>query len=477
MRPAVTATAISASAAARTDVSYIVAHLAKSQLWHANSLLAGFFLTETCGLRPVHMGWIVGLSLIVNALADLGLGYRWRSAGATARTTAMLQARGAPLVCLFFALFCATGLMPPSIRLAWALVTLIGLRVTYPLLDVPQNALVVLVAPDMHRRGRLLVLRNIASSIAGLTVGLVAAPLLLAPGQMLGYPLWAIGAGGLAWAGAALLARSPLPPAPTPSVATGTSPHGPGFGIVLATLVVMIAASTVFRSMEPYFGAFAGGGAGMLIWAALASIVSQPVWLLLVRRLSPVRVAIVMAGVTGVAAVILLGPIRATPLGVAVTGVAFGAGSSGLWLILWYHLADHAGRGGALWRTGAFTCASKLSQGVAMIWLGTTLELSRYRTALADPLSLPSLAMVAAVLVLVAACLGLAIAQAVSRTGVRGTAATPHPADRTVPAPASLPRWWSPVREGRDARAMPPPASRSRRRSAAPADAGADHRG
>jgi hypothetical protein len=259
-----------------------------------------------------------------------------------------LQARGAPLVCLFFALFCATGLMPPSIRLAWALVTLIGLRVTYPLLDVPQNALVVLIAPDMHRRGRLLVLRNIASSIAGLTVGLVAAPLLLAPGQMLAYPLWAIGAGGLAWAGAALLARSPLPPAPTPSVATGTSPHGPGFGIVLATLVVMIAASTVFRSMEPYFGAFAGGGAGMLIWAALASIVSQPVWLLLVRRLSPVRVAIVMAGVTGVAAVILLGPIRATPLGVAVTGVAFGAGSSGLWLILWYHLADHAGRGGAV---------------------------------------------------------------------------------------------------------------------------------
>lgn len=314
-----------------TEARYVVAHLAKSLLWYANTLLAGFLPPETCGLRPASMGWIVGLSPIVTALADLGLGHRWRTLSPSADATAVVQALGAPLVCLFFTLFGATALVPVPLRLVWAPVTLTGHH-----LSAARSAAERAGGDDRNRRASPvapagLAERRVERHRADGRAGRGAA---VSPAQAIAYPLFTV-------AGAALLARGAMAAAVCADPATRAPAHAPGCGVVLTTLTEMIAACTVFRAMAPYFGAFAGGGAGMLIWAALASIVGQPLWMLLIGHLPAAGVTIAMAAVNGVAACVLPSPVRTAPLGVAVAGAAIGAGSTGLWLMLWYPLAAH----------------------------------------------------------------------------------------------------------------------------------------
>lgn len=137
---------------AGTIPAYLVAHHAKSQLWHASTLLFGFFLTEACGIGARAMGWIMATSLLLNALVDLGMGAWLRGIVTDEAAARRMQARGTTLTCGFFLLFCATPLLPPEARSVWALATLLGFRATYPLLDVPQNAIVALLPLSEHAR-------------------------------------------------------------------------------------------------------------------------------------------------------------------------------------------------------------------------------------------------------------------------------------------------------------------------------------
>ncbi|PTT45225.1 hypothetical protein DBR33_09280, partial [Stenotrophomonas sp. HMWF022] len=111
---------------------YLCAHFAKSQLWHTSGLLFAFFLTETCGLTPRAMGWVLGLTLFLNGLADLALGAKLDGRIADAAAAARLQARAAPAVAACFLLFAITPLMPTGCRVIWALTTLSGFRLIYP---------------------------------------------------------------------------------------------------------------------------------------------------------------------------------------------------------------------------------------------------------------------------------------------------------------------------------------------------------
>lgn len=103
---------------------YLCAHFSKSQLWHTSGLLFAFFLTEACGLTPQAMGWVLGLTLFLNGLADLALGTKLDGRIADAATAATLQARAAPAVAACFLLFAITPLIPADWRVIWALVTL-----------------------------------------------------------------------------------------------------------------------------------------------------------------------------------------------------------------------------------------------------------------------------------------------------------------------------------------------------------------
>lgn len=455
---------------------YLGAHFAKSQLWHASCLLFAFFLTESCGVAPGTMGWLLGGALVVNGLMDLAVGWRFNGRIADARRAGRLQAMAAPGIALCFLLFTLTPLLPAGWRLCWVAATLVGLRALYPLLDVAQNALVAMMTADPLVQRRLLAARNVASSLAALAIAAIAAPLLIAGQEPWGYMLWSGGTGGLLWLTAARLNRglADTRDREPQSEGIGTSQaRAPRrFVAVLAALVVMMIASTIFRTMEPYFAAFASHRLAMLVWSSIGAILSQPIWLAVIRRRGIARALTGMAVAMLCAGGLLVGPMRISQGGGVAIGLLHGAGSSGLWLVLWSIMTQAAAPGRALRYVGSFTCVSKLSQAAGMVLVGQILSASPYADTLADPASLPARAMVAALAVMAAVALVLAgYERVVSRTASAGTAATPPPGVRSVPAPAPRPAAGSVAPADRSGRAGAPPATTLRRRSPGPARA------
>ena len=453
---------------------YLGAHFAKSQLWHGSCLLFAFFLTESCGVAPMTMGWILGGALVVNGLMDLAVGWRFNGRIADARRAGRLQAMAAPGIALCFLLFTLTPLLPADWRLYWVVATLVGLRALYPLLDVAQNALVAMMSADPLFQGRLLAARNVASSLAALAIAAIAAPLLIAGQGPWAYMLWSGGTGGLLWLTAARLNRGLADTRDREPQSEGIgTPQASApwrFAAVLAALVVMMIASTIFRTMEPYFAAFASHRLALLVWSSIGAILSQPIWLAMIRRHGFARALIGMAVTLLCAGGLLVGPMRISQGGGVAIGLLHGAGSSGLWLVLWSIMTQAAVAGRALRYVGSFTCVSKLSQAAGMVLVGRFLSVSPYADTLADPASAPARAMVVALAVMAAVALGLAgYERVVSRTASAGTAATRPPATRSIPAPAPRPSAVSVTPADRSGQAGAPPATTLRRRPPGPA--------
>lgn len=394
---------------------YLLAHFAKSQFWHTSGLLFAFFLTEACGMSASTMGIVLAMSLAINGLVDWQLGRYWRTSVGDTATALRLQARCAPLAALAFLLFCATPAIDADARLWWAVATLFAFRLTYPLIDVPQNAMVALASPAAATQMRWLAARNMVSAAAGLSVSLMAAPLLLYAGDDTPYLIWAVAAAGFVCLTAWWLGRAPLCPVPVERPSLPVARFEPPFIIILAALAAMMVASTFFRAMEPYFAAFASDGIGLLVAGSIGTIVSQPLWMLCERRTSARNLFLIAAMVSLLAAMALLSPLRSSPLGVIIVGAGFGIGSGGLWLMLWGAMMARASRGHATHFVGAFTCVSKLAQSAAMLILGTALSLTPYRDALRETLSLPSLLMVAGLMVITLVCVLLATVGSGSR--------------------------------------------------------------
>lgn len=402
-------------------IEYLTAHFCKSLLWHGSSLLFAFFLTETCAIPPGTTGMLIGLTLLVNAVADV---LATRCGALCASGTAAIgraQALGAPFGCLFFILFAATPLVPPQWRETVALATLLGFRLSYTLLDVPQSAMVALIAVPPTERSVLLAARNMASGVASLVVSAVAAFVLLVPRADAAflYLEWAslVAASVMlsAWWLGHRVRAGPAWPVATPQAGGGGDPP---FAVTLVLVAAIILAGSIFRTMQPYAAVFAGTGAGLLLWASVGAIVCQPFWAAIDRRLSR-RWQPVLAGATAaLAGMFFAGPIRSHPVGAAMAGLGFGIGTGGLWWMLSGAAMRHIAPAQAIGRAGLFTAMSKAVQGIAAIGLGLALDGMAYRSTLADPWSLPSLMMVAALAVI--ALSGVALAWA--GRGVRRTA-------------------------------------------------------
>lgn len=410
--------------------SYLLAHFAKSQLWHASTLLFCFFLTETCGLDARTMGFVMAGSLMLNGLIDAIVGAYWNGSVTSAAAATRRQASGAPVACLFFLLFCATPLLDAGQRVAWAMATLVAFRASYPFVDVPQNALVALIVDGADARCVLLARRNIASGLASLSVATVAAPLLIYGHGAVAWLLWAGCISLLVCATAWMLrARREDDVGTDAGAATDTDPRI-ATSVLLGTLAVMMVAGSTFRTLEPYHVAYAGTGMGLPVWAAAGGIGSQPLWVASRRRFGTTTVLAIAAFLVLIAAIVLFTPLRGTGAGGAVVGLGFGAGASGLWLILWSAMMARAATGHATGHVGRFTCVSKLAQATAMLLLGQVLAASPYRATLADPWSPPSLLMAGALCVIGAVCLTAIPAFRVSRTTCDG-----RPARRRRAAP------------------------------------------
>lgn len=424
-------------------------------------MLFGFFLTEACGIEARAMGWIMAASLLLNALVDLVAGAAWRRRVTQVDGAGRLQARGTPLVCSFFLSFCATPLVPVDYRIIWALAMLLGFRATYPLLDIPQNAIAALLPLSDHARWTLLARRNVASGAASIVISMVVAPLLIGGSDMAGWIIWAWTLSLFVCASAWWLGLSTSPEASLSSPGSSARTEaGPRFGTILCALAVMIAASATFRLIEPYYAASAGSGIGLLLWAAIGGTCCQPVWASCRRRWS---VGAVLSGaailLTG-GAMVLTSPLRSSPIGAVLAGSAFGIGSGGLWLTLWAAMTARAASGDATRFVGTFTCVSKTAQAAAMLVGGYVLAASPYRSALRDPFSAPSLLMAGALALIAVVCLALAIAPVVSRRPSGGRSAKRHRAGRTHRVPGAPPPASSAVRDGRGVPASGSPASR-----------------
>lgn len=442
---------------ANHHVDYLAAHFAKSQLWHASTLLFGFFLTEACELDSRTMGLVLAASLALNAAMDAAVGL-WRSSRVlTLATAARQQALAAPATCLCFLMFSATPLLDIAQRTWWTIVTLIAFRICFPFVDVPQNTMVVWIAHGSDSRCWLLARRNIASGLASLMVAGSAAPLLIHARSVIGWLAWASCVSLIVCVTAWRLRGMASGPATKPSLNDADGGVRLPFALLLGALAVMMIAAATFRSLEPYYAAFAGKSVGLLWWVAIGGMASQPCWNALHRRVGATVMLSMVAAMLLLAALVLLGPWRAEPIGAAVLGLGFGAGASGLWLMLWEALMARSATGRPTGHVGVFTCVSKLAQAAAMLLLGQTLARSPYRETLADPWSAPSLLMAAALVAIAGVSLVLMSAVAsVSREASRETPAKRHPAPRPGQAAEQRHRAESQVPARRDARARPP---------------------
>ncbi len=366
--------------------TYLTAHFAKSLVWHSSILLFAFYLTEACGLRPAMAGALLGVSLVVNGLTDLAVGILKDRTITDGRGAARFQQAGAIVVAASFAAFCAASLLPDGWRLPVAIASLMLFRLSYPIVDVAQNALLSLADFDDIDRYELVAWRFMTGGVAILVIATLVAPALVLDD---GTATARFAITGAILAGFLLLSSSRLRigPSPRPPVSMVPADTGSAFPAGLAIVVLTGFSGTVFRKLEAYYAAFANVGAGpsmtLMIAVAVGNLASQPGWLLCQRRCGTATTIAASAAVTLLAGAAFLATMRP---GVALPAdILFGIGSGGNGLALWGIVAILGARGRPMLRFGAFTCLSKLAQGAGAAAMGILLSRVDYRHVIGVP--------------------------------------------------------------------------------------------
>lgn len=370
---------------------YGAAHGAKSLIWHASEFLFAFFLTEAIGLSPAYVGLMLGLSLVLNALMDLCVGWTLRRWVSNSLRASRLQLLGAWISAAMLLTFAFTGQLPPGLRADVALTSLLAFRLAYPFYDNPQNTLLAFATRDDSGRARLTAARYVAGGAARLLLAASFAPMMI--GQPAAIQSKRFGVLCLAMALAAVVTAGGL------QTFVRRWPHielhgerrnlqAGARGGETAPLIALLAiaftlsiSGSLFGRLEPYFAAFAVRhviNAGVIMLAAtVGSLLSQWIWARAAHYLALanlLRVAlVVLAAGAGLFYVL-------APLGVAWSAAAclvYGIGSGGVHMSLWSLLAGRASAlTGAFTGTaafGLFTCFSKLGLAFAATAMGIIL--------------------------------------------------------------------------------------------------------
>jgi glycoside/pentoside/hexuronide:cation symporter, GPH family len=379
----------------RFTAVYGIAHGGKSLFWHAGELLFAYYLTEACGLSPRRMGQLLGWSLVLSAVADLavGVGLRWRtrSLGDAAR----IQLLGATSSAAAFCAFGLSSFVPQgATRLAFACATLLAFRLTYALLDTPQNAMLALASTDDVARIRLSSVRYVFGGIANIVVAVAFAPLFntgTATTQGANYFLFAFLLSVIGLASSYVLHRhvrtlggnpveEPRTRARENSVTAPIYRRWPIFII----LFVMSLATSIFGRLEPYFAVYGVRsvlqGETLVISVAAGTLASQPFWAYVARRASLPR-----ALQWSAASLVLVAPVLGAAIKSGFIGVALGAGlyggcCSGVLMSLWALAAAASDR--HVQPTvvfGAMTCVAKLALALAAFAVAQLLASTPYK--------------------------------------------------------------------------------------------------
>jgi Na+/melibiose symporter-like transporter len=338
---------------------YGAAHLGKSLTWYFSELLFAYFLTEFCGLKALTMGKVLAASFIFSAVVDpivgQSLGRRAQSVGQASR----LQAMGAIISGASLVLFSATGLVPGTLRFGYALTASCVFRLAYAFYDVPQNAILSLASASPEMRMGLSAIRIAGSGVATLVVALTAANLIgSAPGLGAGRFFWVslvfAVLGGVS--AVALSAQTSDVAAPAPAKQTFVEAESAivsgGLWRLIAILgvtAVVAGALSVFSRLEPYFtrAVLADRSTRMVVLAlmALGGATSQPLWTGLARRTSFSASFAASALTVVIGTVVFVFAVGRNTGALAFGGFLFGAGNSGLGMLLWAVFADVVANG------------------------------------------------------------------------------------------------------------------------------------
>jgi GPH family glycoside/pentoside/hexuronide:cation symporter len=387
----------------RLRAIYGVAHFGKSLIWSSSELLFAFFLTELCGMRASSMGLVLGASMLVAAVFDVGCGYGFARKVHTIRQAGRVQLPGAVLNGAALLLFAATPLLPPEHRVAFALAVSLVFRALYATQDVPENSVLGLVGSsrDDAPRVELSSTRFVASSAAALCVQGAAAFVLMggaAADHAMRFMVYVAAIVALNIAGSALLHREvtrhvpDCSTRPPPREAIGAAGAGdtraaavPGPKGLLASLCLLAAAYAVFGKLEPYFAARAfdtnATRSAVMVCVALGAIASQPVWVAIRRRSSLTAAMRAAAAVMGGGAILFLLFGGAGALMAALAALLLASGTTGLSMLLWAGLSTHVvgwsetrAQSLAVLALGVMNALVKVAIGMAVVALGVVLS-------------------------------------------------------------------------------------------------------
>lgn len=360
--------------------SYGFAHGGKTLVWTASDLYFIFFMTEVCGVAPLHAGLAIGCSFLFAALADLGL-VRLLSGTKSRPDPARMQAWGSLASAIALMLFAGIAFLPAHLRLPVGVLTLLGFRSAYALLDVPQNALLALTPSSDAQRHRLTAIRNMSGGVARTLLAFAFIPVMSRGGRHdAGTAFFALAAllSAVTVAGAVILSR--IATGRHPATAYRQSPLAarPDIAILTAMMAIMTVVTTIFGQVEPYLASYGMGrhlsASAFMGLVAVGAALSQPVWLTANLRHSPQPLlGLAMALMVSGTVLLALAPREM----LAVSGSAallYGTGSGGVLFILWSGIARTASHGNALAVIGRFTAIAKLSQGIAVVVVGMLLD-------------------------------------------------------------------------------------------------------
>lgn len=365
--------------------AYALAHASKTLFWAASDIYFAFYLTEVCGIAASRMGLLMAGSYGLNALADWWLGRRLAASVRSAHAAARLQLVGALLCSGTLFLFGLTALVSPDQRLPAALLALMAFRLSYSLYDIPQNALLALAGRDAREQARMAAARLAVSGIARVTLTASFVPLFVqrsTEAQIGGFLVLVSIMALLGVAGAGLLACR-LRDDDGLLEEASEARTGNGTATVLHLMMMTLSlGTTIFTQLEPYLAAWILGsrweGVALLTAVALGTSLTQPLWLAAARHL-PRHVAAISALLLAAASCAAF-PFLILDGGMAVPviGIGYGAGTGGLFFMLWTAIAARAAsmhdRRGVTATLGAFAASAKIGQASAILAVGFYLQ-------------------------------------------------------------------------------------------------------
>lgn len=384
------------------QVGYASGNLGKSLLWTSLELLLLFYLTEIGGIHPVFAGLAILVSLVWDGLINPVIGYWLDRRSAKGKDYRPLLFWGPPFAAILFCAILLVPLVSSHLRGFALVLVLLLFRTAYAVLDVPHNALLAQMVLTKTVRTRLAATRFFFSSIGGLTISLLVAPVIVqqdrqtvivqvatlaaAAGVILVFSVWQ----SLVPARIASLARFTERAVPVKPWRFVKNIFGnPAVILYLGTAGTYAATAPLFAKTLPFLLRYVADDAELLP-AALAAlttgqIIAMPTWTLLANRIGRYRVAVLCMGGLICAAAAFYASLSLDPAYTLIATGCCGLFNGGMILVIWSlagdvaeSIAETSGIRADAGLLAFLTMVQKCAIGVAAMIAGLSLHLGGF---------------------------------------------------------------------------------------------------